>query len=128
MANALLSLGVRPGEKIIWCGPNSPQVVAAICASRKAGYVAVPLNYRLTAEEAQYVVGHSDATVAYVDAELAPMFADLLTRVERLRHVIVYGGPAPDGMLADDFVAAAPATPPPDPAPGRGPRTPARSG
>jgi len=120
LTNALLSLGARPGEKLIWCGPNSPQVVAAISAMRKTGSVAVPLNYRLTAEEAEYVVRHSDATVAYVDAEHAPMFADLPDRVERLRTVIVYGGPALAGMLGEDFVAAAPATPPPDPDPEAG--------
>jgi acyl-CoA synthetase (AMP-forming)/AMP-acid ligase II len=120
LANALLSLGVGPGEKVIWCGPNSAQVVAAICASRKAGCVAVPLNYRLTAEEARYVAGHSDATVAYVDAEHAPMFAALRDRAERLRHVIVYGGPAPEGMLDGGFVAAAPASPPPHPDPAAG--------
>ncbi len=120
LANALLSLGVRPGEKLIWCGPNSAQVVAAISAMRKTGSVAVPLNYRLTEEEAEYVARHSDATVAYVDAEHAPTFAGLLDRVERLQHVIIYGGPAPEGMLGDDFVAAAAATPPPDPDPDAG--------
>ena len=49
LANALASLGVGPGEKVIWCGPNSPQVVAVVNATRKLGAVAVPLNYRLTA-------------------------------------------------------------------------------
>jgi acyl-CoA synthetase (AMP-forming)/AMP-acid ligase II len=120
LANALLSLGTQPGEKVIWCGPNSAPVVAAISATRKAGGVAVPLNYRLTVDEAQHVVGHSDATIAYVDAEHAPMFAALRDRVGRLRHVIVYGGPPPDGMLGEDFVTAAPASPPPEADPDAG--------
>ena len=100
LANALLSLSIQPGEKVIWCGPNSAQVVAAISAARKVGSVAVPLNYRLTADEAQYVIGHSDATIAYVDAEQAPMFAALRDRVDRLRHVIVYGGRRRTGCSA----------------------------
>jgi acyl-CoA synthetase (AMP-forming)/AMP-acid ligase II len=108
LANALLSLGARPGEKVVWCGPNSAQVVAAIGAARKAGVVAVPVNYRLTADEALYVVGHSDASIAYVAAGHAPMFAALAERLGRLRHVIVYGGPPPAGMLGEEFVAAAP--------------------
>ena len=69
LANALASLGVGPGHKVIWCGPNSPQVVAAMNATRKIGAVAVPLNYRLTRHEAQYIIVHSDAVAAYVDAE-----------------------------------------------------------
>jgi len=52
LANVLASLGMGPGEKVIWCGPNSPQVVVVINATRKLGAVAVPLNYRLTAAEA----------------------------------------------------------------------------
>ena len=71
LANVLASLGVGPGEKVIWCGPNSPQVVAVINATRKLGAVAVPLNYRLTPAEARYIVTHSDASAAYVDAEYA---------------------------------------------------------
>jgi acyl-CoA synthetase (AMP-forming)/AMP-acid ligase II len=120
LANALLSLGLQPSEKVIWCGPNSAQVVAAISATRKVGSVAVPLNYRLTAEEAQYVVGHSDATIAYVDAEHAPLFAALRDRLDRLQHVIVFGDAPPDGMLGEDFVAAASPNPPPDPDPEAG--------
>src|SRR5208337_960042 len=77
VASLLLSLGVGPGKKVLWCGPNSPEVVAVMNATRKIGAVAVPLNYRLTPEEALYVVNHSDAEVAYVDHEHVPMFATL---------------------------------------------------
>jgi len=75
----------------------------------------VPLNYRLTPEEALYVINHSDAEVAYVDYEHAPMFAALRDRLETVRHIITVGGPvseAPDGMLTDADIAAAPAGPP----------------
>ncbi len=113
LANALVSLGVGPGDKLIWCGPNSPQVVAVVNASRKIGAVAVPLNYRLTAEEARYIVAHSDACAAYVDAEYAhliPAPGDVPSG--NLRHVLVFGGPAPGGMLGEDIVARASAEPP----------------
>ena len=89
LGNVLLSLGVTPGKKVIWCGPNSLPVVAVMSATRKIGVVAVPLNYRLTAEEARYVIGHSDAEIAYVDAEYAHPFAGLVGEHENLRHVIV---------------------------------------
>jgi len=115
IANLLLSLGARPGRKILWCGPNSPEVVAVMSASRKIGTVAVPLNYRLTPEEALYVINHSDAEVAYVDYEYAPMFAALRGDLAKVRHIIAVGGPGPktpDGMLTDADIAAAPADPP----------------
>src|SRR5260370_7318765 len=89
-------------------------------ATRKIGAVAVPLNYRLTAEEALYVVNHSDAEFVYVDREHAPMFAALRARLEQVRHIIAVGraGPAsPAGVLTDPDTAAAPAPPPAPPAP-----------
>jgi fatty-acyl-CoA synthase/long-chain acyl-CoA synthetase len=124
VANLLLSLGAGPGRKVLWCGPNSPEVVAVMNATRKIGAIAVPLNYRLTSEEALYVINHSDAEVAYVDYEYAPMFVTLRGRLEKVRHVIVAGGPAPhsprasqrpqdlDGMLTRADIAAASADAP----------------
>src|SRR5580700_9152940 len=112
VGNLLLALGCGPGRKVLWCGPNSPEVVAVMNAARKIGAVAVPLNYRLTPEEALYVINHSDAEVAYVDYEHVPMFAALRGQLEKVRHVIAIGGPTPEGMLSDTDVAASPAGPP----------------
>ena len=112
VANLLLSLGAGPGAKVLWCGPNSPAIVAVMNAIRKIGGVSVPLNYRLTPEEAAYVVNNCDAEIVYTDSEQAPMFAGLRGQLEKVRHVIAVGGPAPDGMLGDADIAAAPATVP----------------
>jgi acyl-CoA synthetase (AMP-forming)/AMP-acid ligase II len=120
VANLLRSLGAGPGAKVLWCGPNSPEVVAVMNATRKIGAVAVPLNYRLTQEEALYVINHSDARVAYVDREHVPLFAALRGQLEKVRHIIAVGGPAgglaggtvPAGMLTDADIAAAPADAP----------------
>ena len=113
LANTLAALGVTSGEKVIWCGPNSPQVIAVVNATRKLGAVAVPLNYRLTAAEARYIVAHSDACAAYVDAEYAHLLpAPQEERPGNLRQVLVYGGAAPAGMLGEELVTQAPAEPP----------------
>ena len=108
VANLLLALGIAPGRKVLWCGPNSPEVVAVMSATRKIGAIAVPLNYRLTPAEALYVINHSDAEVAYVDYEHVPMFAALRDQLENVRHIIAVGGPGPAWMLADADIAAAP--------------------
>jgi acyl-CoA synthetase (AMP-forming)/AMP-acid ligase II len=116
VANLLLSLGAGPGAKVLWCGPNSPEVVAVMNAARKIGAVAVPLNYRLTPDEARYVINHSDARIAYVDHEHLPMFTGLRGQLDKLRHIIAAGRPAggtvPDGMLTDADIAAASAAAP----------------
>jgi acyl-CoA synthetase (AMP-forming)/AMP-acid ligase II len=68
-AAVLIDLGVRAGTKLVWCGQNGIEVVVLVSAARKAGAVAVPLNYRLAPEEAAYVIDNSDATVVLFDVE-----------------------------------------------------------
>src|ERR1700722_12400245 len=126
VANVLLSLGSGPGQKVIWCGPNSPEVIAVMNATRKIGAVAVPLNYRLTPEEALYVINDSDAEVVYTDREHLAMFTELRDQLAKVRHIIVVGGgvgdgvggPAPEGMLGEADIAAAPADAPAAAGPG----------
>src|SRR5256714_15154192 len=109
LAHALRSLGMRPGERLVWCGPNSLEVVTTIHAARKAGQIAVPLSYRFNADEMQYVIDHSDATLVVVDAEQAPLVAEIRDRIPKVRAVIAYGGETPAGFEAwDDVLASHP--------------------
>jgi len=102
LANVLLSLGVKRGEKVVWCGMNSIGVVRMMHATRKAGAGAVPLNYRLTAEEAAYVVDNCDAAVVYADADFAELMSELRPRCSKVREWLIFDGPAPQGMTAID--------------------------
>ena len=114
VAHGLIALGAEVGDRLVWCGPNSLEVIATIHAARKTGLVAVPLSYRFHAEEMQYVVDNSDATVVVVDAEQAPLIASIRDRLPRVRSCVVFGGPAPEGMHAwSDLLADAPDTEPP---------------
>ncbi|MEO5724739.1 MAG: AMP-binding protein [Ilumatobacteraceae bacterium] len=91
LANMLLALGARPGEStVVWCGLNSPGLVLMINAARKLGITAVPLNYRLSDEEATYVTDHCDATFVYVDVEFAPMFDRIRANLPKVDHYLVF--------------------------------------
>src|ERR1700752_516949 len=59
LANGLLARGARPGERLVWCGPNSLEVLVTIHAARKLNPVAVPLSYRFNADEMAYVIDNS---------------------------------------------------------------------
>jgi fatty-acyl-CoA synthase/long-chain acyl-CoA synthetase len=105
--------GAGPGSKVVWCGQNSIPVVVMVNAARKAGTTAVPLNYRLSDEEAAYVVDHCDATVAFVDADVAPMFGRIKADIPKVSTVLVYGGDVPEGMAdAEALMAEAPTAEP----------------
>src|SRR4051812_11291878 len=114
LANVLLDHGVTPGTKVVWCGQNSAPVVALTHAARKVAATAVPLNYRLSPDEAAYVVDNSDARLVYVDAAYASLFAQIRDQITRVDEVIVFDGPALDGMLDGDALMekASPSSPP----------------
>jgi acyl-coenzyme A synthetase/AMP-(fatty) acid ligase len=102
LANVLVGLGAGPGGKVVWCGQNSPPIVAMVNAARKIGVTAVPLNYRLSAEEAAYVTDHCDATIVFVDAEFAPLFERIRNEIPKVEQVLVFDGSVPIGMLDGD--------------------------
>jgi len=106
LGNALLGLGVRPGETVLWCGMNSPGVVRMMHAARKAGVTSVPLNYRLTPEEAAYIVDDSDAVAVYADAEFAAHFAQVRPHTPKVRHWLVYGGESNETSASADMIDA----------------------
>ncbi len=109
LARGLHGLGLRGGDRIIWCGPNSVEVLVVLHAARKAGLVAVPLAYRFTADEMRYVIADSGAAVVLVDTEQADRVAAVRADLPALREVVVFGGPAWHTLLAGD---ATPLPPP----------------
>ena len=92
LGHVLIEHGAGSGRKIVWCGQNSPGVVALVNAARKVGATAVPLNYRLSPEEAAYVTDHCDATIVYVDAEFAPLFDQIRAEIPKVEHILVFDG------------------------------------
>jgi acyl-CoA synthetase (AMP-forming)/AMP-acid ligase II len=119
LAHGLLAAGAVSGDRLVWCGPNSLEVLTTIHAARKANLVAVPLSYRFNAEEMQYVIDNSDATSVVVDAEQAPILAEVRDEIPKVCAVVVFGGPVPDGsgfLAWDDVVAAQADTEPQIPA------------
>jgi len=114
LANVLLELGVGRGTKVVWCGQNSAPVLAMTHASRKIGATAVPLNYRLSPDEAAYVTDNSDATLVFVDAEFASLFEKIRPDIPKVEHILVFDGPVPSGMTDADAAMAAASTDEPE--------------
>ena len=70
MAAGLDALGVGPGERVAIVSQNSARLLVALFAVSGYGRVIVPINFRLNAEEVQYIVEQSGASVLLVDPEL----------------------------------------------------------
>jgi fatty-acyl-CoA synthase len=72
LAAALAARGVEPGDHVAMLQYNGIEFVEAFLAIQKLGACAVPVNFRLTREEVDYVLADSGATLAIADPELAP--------------------------------------------------------
>ncbi len=101
IANGLIEHGVEPGQRVVWCGQNSLELVAMMHAARKAKVTAVPLNYRLSDEESIYVVDNSDAVLVWVDHEYAALFDRIRGHIPQVRDVVIFGGDPLDGQMAE---------------------------
>jgi fatty-acyl-CoA synthase/long-chain acyl-CoA synthetase len=117
LGHVLVGLGVTRGTKVVWCGQNSAALIAMMHAGRKLGATAVPLNYRLSPDEAAYVIDNSDAVLVYIDEEYASLIDAIRERIPKVQHVLVFdrrnGQPLAAGDVdADQLTAAAPTTPP----------------
>ncbi len=116
-ADVLLGAGVRAGEKVLWVGQNSLEVVAINHAARKVGAVCVPMNYRLAPDEAQYVIDNCDAVVVLFDIEQTDQLATIVEDCNRVRAWYCFRsqGQAPAWSQDFDALAAAASTDEPVP-------------
>ena len=77
-SNALRSLGVKQGDRVAYIAPNTHAMLESFYAVPQIGAVLVPLNYRLIAEDFEYLINHSGARVVCAHS-------DYLDAVERIR-------------------------------------------
>ena len=91
IANALVNDGVKKGDKIALMMKNSAQFAFVYYAILKAGAVAVPVNFRLTAKEASFIINHSDSTIVFADGELKETVAKAVDGNPNVRLQIVTG-------------------------------------
>ncbi|MEO8369846.1 MAG: AMP-binding protein, partial [Candidatus Solibacter sp.] len=65
VAAALLARGVRRGDRVGIHSTNSIEAVTMLLACFHAGFIAVPVNVRLKAAEAAYILGHAQPVLCY---------------------------------------------------------------
>ncbi len=105
--HVMLTAGLRAGEKVLWVGQNSLEVVAISHAARKVGAVCVPMNYRLAPDETQYVIDNCDAVIVLFDVEQLSQLETIYKNCERVRSWQVFRGDNAAIDWAADFDAAA---------------------
>ena len=87
-AHGLLRLGVKKGDKISLLLPNCPEFLFTVFAASEIGAVFVPINTAFTAEEAGYVVDHSESSFFITTRTFLPLVEQIRGKCPHLRRVV----------------------------------------
>ena len=96
-AEALVGLGVRPGDRLAVDLPNWPEWVVTLLAAAYRSVVLVPLDPSLTAHELKYQLRHAEVRAAvvaetYEGSDLVELYDEILPDLPELRALILVGG------------------------------------
>ena len=112
LADALVGLGLRRGDRVASLTGNRPEHVELFFACAKAGLVLAPMSWRLTPAELAYQLRHAEPAALFVEPQMAVLARSALrlTGARPRRFSLVRGE-------LDDLAAAGERTawhPPPD--------------
>lgn len=108
LANALLGLGLRPGDRVVDLQKNGLEHVEADLAMAQAGLVRVAVNTRLQLEDWRYMASDCGARGLLYGPGFGEAAAELAS-LDHIRHVVGIG--AGPGQRYEDVLAAGSATP-----------------
>jgi fatty-acyl-CoA synthase len=97
VAAALAALGVASGDRVAWTGGNHPSALETLYACGQLGATWVPLNARLAAPEAEFVLTHSGASVVVHGRDHGELADALCDRLPAVRHWVAAEPPSDGG-------------------------------
>ena len=99
VAHALDDLGLQPGDRVAVLTHNGHQFVESFFGPAKPGFVVMPLNWRLTADELAFILNDGGAKALIFDEAFAETVGELYDRQSELpsiEHWIAVGKDVPD--------------------------------
>jgi acyl-CoA synthetase (AMP-forming)/AMP-acid ligase II len=91
LANALRSMGVQKGDRVAVLLFNCSEYAEILLALPKAGFVMVPLNYKLAARELQYIIEDSEASTLIFSDEFTNTVEAIRSDISLVRNFIILG-------------------------------------
>ena len=100
-ANLLLTRGIKKGDKVAILLMNCLDWLPIYFGILKAGAVAVPLNFRYTAEEIAYCLDKSDSDALVFGPEFTGRVENILNRIPKIKNIFYVGDDCPS--FADSY-------------------------
>ena len=100
LAGAIRNARVAPGERVAFLSTNCHRLLEAYYGVVAAGTVLLPLNYRLSANELEYILKDSEASLLFLEQEFLPLVDSFRERVTSIRAFFLLDGQPNAGWLA----------------------------
>ena len=84
LANGLQKLGLKKGDRICILSHNCLEFMELYAATAKTGIVAVPINWRISPQDMEYVINDSDARAVVVGEKLLEMVNGIRPRIKSI--------------------------------------------
>ena len=97
-------LGVGHGDRVAYIAPNTHAQLESFYSIPQLGAVLVPINYRLTADDFAYIIGHSGAKVVCAHADYLDAVDSIRDQIANVEHFVALEGGPRDGWM--DYEAA----------------------
>jgi acyl-CoA synthetase (AMP-forming)/AMP-acid ligase II len=91
-ARALRAAGLRPGDHVALLLDNRAAMLELAWAAQRSGLYYTPINTRLAADEAAYVVDDCGATVLFASASVARLAEEVRDRVPEVARFVAVDG------------------------------------
>lgn len=97
VANALLELGIQPGDRIAVYLPKQPETVFSLFGAAQAGACFVPVNPLLKPRQVAHILSHCNTRVLVTSAPRLELLVPVLQGCPDLQTIIVVDDQVPDG-------------------------------
>src|SRR5262245_26143639 len=107
-STALKALGVGQGDRVAYIAPNTHAQLESFYGVPQIGAVLVPINYRLSPGEFEFIINHSGATVVCAHEEYLECVDGIRSQLPTVRHFVALEGSRPGWLDYEQLLAAAP--------------------
>jgi fatty-acyl-CoA synthase len=106
-SSALQALGVGQGDRVAYIAPNTHAQLESFYAVPQLGAVLVPINYRLSAGDFGYIIGHSGARVVCAHSDYLEAVDGIRAELKDVEYFVALEGSREGWLAYEELLAAA---------------------
>jgi acyl-CoA synthetase (AMP-forming)/AMP-acid ligase II len=108
LANGLMKLGVKKGDRVAFLQVNCNQCVETYFAVAKTGAIYLPLNFRARGNELSYMLNTAEAGTLIVGERYITLINSIRPELKHLKNLISMESKHDDMLYYEDIISSSP--------------------